>query len=148
MTDFPLPDLACACATARRAARLITQMYSDHLRGYGLEAAQFSLLSALHQHPGCSQTQLARALGYDKTTLSRNVKLLHKNGWVRTQPAQRESALFLTPEGKKILARAQPGWNRAQQQLRSAMSPAEWNAMGKGMRALTRTAHHFTADAT
>jgi DNA-binding MarR family transcriptional regulator len=143
----PLPDIPCACATARRAARLVTQMYSEHFRTYGLEAAQVSLLTFLDNQPGKSQTQLARALGYDKTTLSRNLKLLQKNGWTRTEPQEghRESSLYLTPAGKKLVARTQPGWNRAQQQLRSAMTPTEWNAMWKGMRALTRAASQLTA---
>jgi DNA-binding MarR family transcriptional regulator len=123
-------------------------MYSEQLRACGVEAAQFSLLSALDSQPGRSQTQIAGALGYDKTTLSRNLKLLLKGGWVHAAPVngQRESGLYLTPEGKKLVKKLQPAWRRAQQQLRSAMTSAEWNAMWKGMRALTRAANTIPLD--
>jgi DNA-binding MarR family transcriptional regulator len=142
----PLPDMPCACATVRRAARLVTQMYGEHLSPFGLEAAQLTLLMAIAKQPGKSQTQLSTALGYDKTTLSRNLKLLQRSGWVTTKPfaTQREAGLHLTPQGNKLVARTHAGWDRAQQQLRSAMSSSEWNAMWKGMRALTRAAHQAT----
>jgi DNA-binding MarR family transcriptional regulator len=141
----PLPDLPCACATARRAARLVTQLYSAHLRSYGLEAAQVSLLAILKNRPGRSQTQLAKALGYDKTTLSRNLKLIEQNGWVKAEAiaGQRENGLYLTREGRKLVKQTAPGWDRAQEQLRSAMTRAEWKAMWKGMRALTRAAQEI-----
>jgi len=141
----PLPDLPCACATARRAARLITQLYGEHLHGFGLEAAQLSLLSALGSQPGTSQKQLALALGLDKTTLSRNLKLLYENGWVRAEPAEdhREARLSLTAEGRTVVHRATPQRLRAQNQLQSAMTPAEWKAMWTGMKALTRAAHQL-----
>jgi hypothetical protein len=53
----PLPDLGCACANLRRAARLVTQLYSHEI-GPEVEPAQFSLLLALHRIPGASQAPL------------------------------------------------------------------------------------------
>jgi len=68
-----LADLACACASARQAARLLTQLYDRHLRGAGLEAPQFALLMALKQHGPCSQITLGRRHGLDKTTVCRGI---------------------------------------------------------------------------
>src|SRR5580704_11887816 len=82
-----LPDIHCACAGIRRAARLVTQLYS-HEMGWNAEPAQFSLLSALERHPGARQAPLGRALGLDKTTLSRNLKLMQRNGWVEAVPGK------------------------------------------------------------
>src|ERR1700733_4164521 len=72
------PDIRCACAAIRHASRLITQIYEEELREH-LATPQFQLLSVLHALPGCNQTTLARRLDLDKTTLSRNLKLLEKN---------------------------------------------------------------------
>src|SRR5215469_9326929 len=76
-----LPDISnCACATLRRAARLVTQLYDEELRLH-LPASQFALLSAIKSRPECTQSMLARMLAFGKTTLSRNLALLRRNGW-------------------------------------------------------------------
>jgi len=144
----PLPGLPCACAAARRAARLVTQLYGEHLRPYGLEATQLALLSALDSKPGRSQVKLARALGLDKTTLSRNLKLLETNGWVASEPVdgRREAGLYLTTAGQRLVKKSHAGWSNAQQQLRSAMTRAEWDAMWNGLHLLTRATHEIAAN--
>src|SRR5213593_637056 len=49
MTPESLPALACACASLRRAARAVTQLYDTELQGTGLRATQFTLLQALER---------------------------------------------------------------------------------------------------
>lgn len=136
------PDIGCACATVRRAARLVTQLYDQELRGH-LEASQFALLSALDRRPGCNQVMLARALGFDKTTLSRNLGLMKKNGWIVHVVAndQRERGFHLTAAGRKLLAGARPNWKRAQRQLRSAMTGEQWEAMWQALRNVANAAY-------
>jgi DNA-binding MarR family transcriptional regulator len=123
----PLPDLGCACANLRRAARLVTKLYSHEI-GPDVEPPQFSLLSALHRNPGASQAPLGRALGLDKTTMSRNLRLMETNRWIELDSTddRRERCYRLTPAGEKILSAAKPGWMRAQAKLRAAMETGEW----------------------
>jgi DNA-binding MarR family transcriptional regulator len=125
-----LPNLACACATVRRAARLVTQLYSQEM-GDLMEPSQFTLLNALSQHPGLSQTKLARALGLDKTTMSRNLRVMNRQGWIETSSKAdgRESGYTLTPEGSKRLEEAKPAWGRAQAKLRSRLESLDWQRM-------------------
>jgi len=131
----------CACANARHAARLITQLYEDELREH-LPVPQFGLLSVIQHRPGCNQAILARQLDFDKTTLSRNLKLLEKNGWIRHVESDdlRERGYHLTPSGTKILSAARPAWERAQNRLRKAMTDEQWNAMEQTFGALTTAA--------
>ncbi|HZD40950.1 MAG TPA: hypothetical protein VE131_09530 [Terriglobales bacterium] len=42
-----LPVLPCACANLRRAARAVTRLYDQELRGTGLNVTQLTLLQAL-----------------------------------------------------------------------------------------------------
>ncbi len=132
----PLPDLGCACASLRRAARLVTQLYSDEMSA-GVEPAQYSLLSMLSRRPGASQTLLGQSLGLDKTTMSRNLRVLRKNGWIQgaEKDDRRVRGFELTPAGKKLLTAAKPGWERAQSRLRKSLTPGEWDTL---MQAVSR----------
>jgi DNA-binding MarR family transcriptional regulator len=124
------PELDCACLAIRQAARLVTQFYGAELHGR-LEIPQFGLLSVLERRPGCNQSALARDLNLDKTTLSRNLKLMEKNGWIeRTESDDLRARGFqLTAEGKKLLRASRPGWRRAQERFQAAMGDAQWGAM-------------------
>jgi len=151
-TDAPardaLVDLPCACATVRRAARAVTQLYDGHLRESEVEGTQFALLSVLGSQGPCSQTAIGERFALDKTTLSRNLKLLKQKGWIETAPADdgRERRYVLTAAGEKRLAAARPAWRRAQEHLRASMSEKEWNAMWKAFRALTLAAQAARRD--
>jgi DNA-binding MarR family transcriptional regulator len=143
-------DFPCACATARRAARAVTQLYDHHLRDSEIEGPQFALLSALSSVGPCSQAAIGRRFALDKTTLSRNLKLLKKKGWIETTPAEdgRQRCYVLSAAGEKRLAAARPAWRRAQEHLRASMTVKEWNAMWKVFRVLTGAAHAARQRAT
>jgi DNA-binding MarR family transcriptional regulator len=138
----PMPDLGCACASARRVARLLTQVYDARLRRAGLEAPQFALLMALRQQGPCSQSEMGRHHGLDKTTVSRNVRGLQRRGWiVRAGGSGTRLRRFeLTPAGRRQLAAALPEWKKAQQELRAGMTAKEWDAMFRAFRSVTRAA--------
>jgi DNA-binding MarR family transcriptional regulator len=131
----------CACAAVRHAARLVTQLYEEELRAH-LAMPQFALLSVIRHRPGCSQAVLARALDFDKTTLSRNLKLMEKNGWIThaLSSDQRVRGYRITPAGVGLLLAAKPGWDRAQSRFRSAMSKGQWDAMWKAFGSITEAA--------
>ena len=134
-------DFPCACATARRAARAVTQLYDDHLRASAIEGTQFSLLSVL-SHGSCSQAAIGHRFALDKTTLSRNLKLLKNKGWIQSAAAAdgRVRRYVLSTAGKKRLAAAKPAWRRAQEHLRASMTTGEWNAMWKAFHIVTEAA--------
>jgi DNA-binding MarR family transcriptional regulator len=133
-------DLVCACASARLAARTLTQLYDRSLRGAGVEAPQFALLMTLDALGPCSQAALGHRHALDKTTISRNLRLLERNGWAARIPGRdrRERRFALTPAGRERLAAARPAWRRAQQQLRAAMTTKEWDAMFGVFRSIER----------
>lgn len=135
-----LPDLDCACASVRRAARLVTQLYGREMGK--VEPSQFMLLSVLKHRAGCGQAPLGRALGFDKTTLSRNLSLMRRNGWIELAKSddKRERGYRLTSSGEEVLATAKPGWKRAQEKLRAAMTSAEWETMWKVFAVVARAA--------
>ena len=133
----------CACATARQVARTLTALYDTALRDTGLEAPQFALLMAIGQIGPCNQSALGEQYALDKTTVSRNVKWLERQGWVRVSIGKnrRERELTLTAEGRKRLSAAHPKWRKAQALLRSEMSQADWNAMFRAFEKIVEAAH-------
>lgn len=132
-------EIPCACAAARRAARALTQFYDAHLRVSGVETTQFSLLAVLGSGDSFSQAALSRRFSLDKTTLSRNLRLLRNKGWIEVSPAPdgRERRYLLTPSGRKSLAKARPEWQRAQAELRSILSERAWQQMFRSFRIVT-----------
>ncbi len=142
-----LPEIECACATVRRTARLVTQLYDEEFRGL-LEAPQFGLLSLLDKQPCSNQTAMARIFGLDKTTLSRNLRLMEQKGWIERATSdvsvvsndRRERGYRLTTSGRSLLTQARPGWRRAQNRLRSAMTGEQWGAMWQTFRSVSGAA--------
>ncbi len=136
-------DLPCACATARRISRLLTQAYDRHLREAGVESTQFALLSVLASAGPCTQAAIGQRFGFDKSTLSRNLKVLRERGWIADAQAVsvRERPCALTAEGRRRLKAATPGWRKAQAALRASLGDAGWEAMWTTFRQVAAAGH-------
>lgn len=134
--------LPCACANLRRASRAVTQVYDQELRGSGLRVTQFTLLQALELSSSLTQGRLGELLSLDSTTLTRTLRRLLGRGWVRSLPGEdrRERHFQLTPAGRRQLAYARPGWERAQQRLQTALGVRDWQGLQTVLLAVTEAA--------
>src|SRR5271156_2767883 len=96
-----LPQLPCACANLRRAARAATRIYNQELRLSELELTQFTLLMTLDLTGEITQKALGKLLAMDSTTLTRTLGFLVKRGWIGANPGEdrREKLLTITPAG-------------------------------------------------
>ena len=117
--------MKCLCAITRRAARTLTHYYEEKLRPVGMTPAQFELLYNLFHQPGLAQSALAKAVGADQTTLSRNLKALAEKGWIAAAKEGRTASYELTVTGKAAWKRALPRWQRAQSEMQAALGP-DW----------------------
>lgn len=108
--------LDCLCFAARRAARAVTQHYDRFLRPTGLRATQFSLLALLAAAGPMPISRLARELGLERTTLSRNLRPLVAKHWITvTEEADRRvHSVEITAKGRAIAREALPLWRKAQ----------------------------------
>ena len=115
----------CVAAKTRRAARAVTAVYDHHLRPVRLKVGQFTMLVALRMLPDPTIGQLAEAIGMDRTTVTRNLKPLERDGLVATAPGAadaRNVAVKLTAAGTRRLGRALPLWKEAQEKIESALT--------------------------
>ena len=87
----------------------------------GINLAQFSLLRNINRHGPVSLTRLADLTELDRSTLGRNVRVLERMGLCAPADAadKREAAIALTPDGKRILAAAEPLWATTQTDIRT-----------------------------
>jgi len=110
---------SCLCTKIRKAARAITSHYDDALKPCGLRSTQFTLLIAASLSSEHSISELADQLGMDRTTLSRNIKPLVRDGFVTLSNDHpgRTVVVALTPKGRRALDRALPMWQDAQRRL-------------------------------
>ena len=114
----------CSCFNLRRAARRVTQIYDHALAPSGLKATQFSLLAVLGGvalGEGIAMTRLAEKLGMDRTTLTRNLGVVERDGLVTVRSGKdpRSRLVELTKTGRTTLERAIPLWTAAQAELAS-----------------------------
>jgi DNA-binding MarR family transcriptional regulator len=113
----------CACLNARKAARLLSQLYDGALRPVGVRSTQLPLLATIGLRGSLTVTELAEAVVIDRTTLTRSLLLLEQHGWVRSTAGDdlRMREISLTPRGREQLRRAIPLWQKAQTLVRTSL---------------------------
>lgn len=137
--------MQCACTGARQMARVLTQLYDSRFRRIGLEAPQFALLATLEQAGPCNQVDLGKRYSLEKTTVSRNLRLLEGKGWIAASIGKdrRERKFTLTAAGREMLAAAKPQWKKTQDELLAGMSTPQWDEMFRMFGAVTSAAQRL-----
>jgi DNA-binding MarR family transcriptional regulator len=75
--------------------------------GLGVSPGRFGVLALVEANPGVSQSRLAQAVGLDRSTMVAVLDRLEDRRLVerRAGPDRRTNGLWLTPEGKRLVAR-------------------------------------------
>jgi len=113
LSDCP----SCVNFNIRKAMRAVSQHYDKIMAPAGLRGTQFTILTVLSQNTDLSISDLAEYLVMDRTTLTRNLKPLEKEGYLKVLPGiedRRSRRIELTKAGKKIQKTAMPYWQKAQ----------------------------------
>jgi DNA-binding MarR family transcriptional regulator len=128
---------ACACFHVRKAARALTQLYDDVLRPSGLRVTQFSILAVTRRLGPVTVTHLAEETVTDRTTLTRNLKILAQQKLIRITPGQdrREREVTLTDRGRAALAQAYPFWKKIQAQVTQRLGPERYRRLLSDLKA-------------
>lgn len=118
----------CAALRARMASRKISRAFDEALRPLDLKVTQFTLLSAIRRGAPESISGLAEALAMERTTLTRNLRILERRGLIEIGPEgrRRARALRLTEKGEALLERALPLWRRAQDRVVARLGERRW----------------------
>jgi DNA-binding MarR family transcriptional regulator len=113
--DF-LATRQCVCTAARRRSRDLTRAFEKAMRESGVRGTQFTLLATLIQTGPIATTRLADFQGLERTTLTRNLRPLIRDGLVQIDEAEdrRVRKVAITPAGEEAARRAFPFWKKAQ----------------------------------
>jgi len=80
-------------------------------------------------------TKLAKATVTERTTLTRNLTILEKMGFILIEPGQdrRERQVSITEQGKRVLMEAIPLWEAAQAHIEQGLGGDRMGSMLKDL---------------
>ena len=115
----------CTCFRLRKLARLMSQRYDRELAPAGLNINQYSILRRAAPRPRAIG-DLSRELGMDRTTLTRDLKPLASAGWIELVSGNdaRQRLITVTASGRRVIAKAQPLWRKAQDTIDAGLGKA------------------------
>lgn len=121
----------CTSFNLRKASRAVTQLFDEALKPTGLYSTQFTLLTAISLAEPATITKLSKALIMDRTTLTRNLNPLKKNGWIEISPGEdkRTKTLTITRSGKRVLDQAKSHWDEVQKQVVGTLGKKQWEEL-------------------
>ena len=131
---------ACLCLHVQRAARALARRFDDALRPIGLTNGQFSLMMSLNRPQPPEMGAVASLLGMDRTTLTAALKPLQRRRLLKVRvnsEDRRGRALTLTPEGRRLLARAVPVWRKTHVAVESLFPDQDPERFRKNLQAIS-----------
>lgn len=109
----------CFCQASRLAARKITRLFDSRMQETGVRMTQFTILARLMLMGETPVGKLARILGMERTTLTRNLAPLEQRKWISATPGDdpRSRMIATTASGREVVRRAFPVWARVQAEV-------------------------------
>ncbi len=109
----------CIGARVRMLNRIVTRIYDESIRSHGIKFSQMNILTVVALRGPIQPTVVGRILSIEKSTLSRNVRLMEASGWIETLPGDggHTHLLRLTRQGRQLYKKAAPAWKNAQEKL-------------------------------
>ncbi|MGN8197440.1 MarR family winged helix-turn-helix transcriptional regulator [Salinisphaera sp. RV14] len=111
-----------------RAHQRQLDVLARHTAAFDIAGRDYAVMLLLEAHPRLWQSQIAEALGLDRTTVTYLVDGLEKRDWVARQrdPADRRAHVVgLTDAGEQALADIKPAVIEAKKELLAPLSDDE-----------------------
>ncbi|MBI5586362.1 MAG: winged helix-turn-helix transcriptional regulator [Deltaproteobacteria bacterium] len=86
----------------------------------GIKTTQFSMLANIAGNPGLTVSELAKLLWLEQTTVSRNLQVLEKSGYILLEAEAadfRIKRIWMTDNGQSKVEEARPFWEQAQWEM-------------------------------
>src|ERR1700761_3908184 len=118
---------SCLGTRVARLHRLVTRSYEQALQAVGLSQPQMEVLACLVNVGGpIKPSDLAAKLLLDRSSVSRNLALMQRNGWVgvaETSATGRAMSVTITDAGVAVFTSAGAAWCRVQADMAEMLGP-------------------------
>ena len=131
MLEHGMSQDACTCGKLREAARAVTLLYDNTFKSSGLLSTQLGVLHTIYNSASITISELAGELGMDRTTLTRNLSVLERDGLINMSSGKdhRTKIVTITSKGRTSIAKAIPLWNEVQRKVKQQMGENSWGEL-------------------
>ena len=134
----------CHCGVLRKASRHLSQIYDAALAPIGIKTTQLSLLFTVDHFGDTPPTmgELAELMVMERSTVSRNLRLLERDGLVaiaRGQEDARRRRISVTDKGRGKMTLAVDLWRGVQRRLELAYGEEDTEALRTALMRLVAT---------
>lgn len=123
---------ACVIARARLISRVMTHIFDEELRPFGLVSSQHTLLGSIMRMGVATRADIGRANCLDRSTLTRNLKLMLDAGWIEEVAEKvqgRQRPLRLSKAGEDLLFSSMPAWRAGQERATNLLGQEGMSAI-------------------
>jgi DNA-binding MarR family transcriptional regulator len=137
----------CTCGELRKAARTITLLYDNAFKSSGLLSTQFNVLQAIYNIDSMRISDLANKLGMDRTTLTRNLSVLGRQGFIEISKGKDHRTRFVTAtqKGRSAVSKTILLWNEVQHKVKQEMGEKSWRELMQNLGQLQKVTDQLVA---
>lgn len=106
----------CIGLRLRRLSRIVDGYYRKNLIDYEITENQLTILFLLSKMKKVEQGRIGKVLKLERSTVSRNIKLLEKKGLIKRTPEYKPE-IELTTKGRKLAIELIPLWEKTMDEL-------------------------------
>ena len=121
----------CTSFKIRKMDRLLARQYDLAMAESSLKSTQFSLLTNIKNYGPLGLSELANKMTMDPSTLTRNLRLVKEQGWVKQVSGAdaRNRLVSITPKGAKKQEEAKMLWEPQQQRIMDTLGAKQTAAL-------------------
>jgi len=116
----------------RRMQQIAVAIFMEECAALDLTPVQYAALVAIRDDPGIDATRLSALVAFDRSTLGNVLERLEAKAMIvrrSTPDDKRVKVLHMTAKGRRLLAKAMPAVDRAQERMMSPLVPSERKTM-------------------
>lgn len=131
----------------RRLQQIAVAIFVAETKAFDITPVQYASLLAVQLRPGIDQTTLMEAVAFDLSTIGEVVGRLEGKGLVKrlvSPKDRRAKVLYITPAGRRLLARIKPDVEVAQERILAPLPRTEQAPFMRALKHLVEANNEFS----